>query len=264
MSREEVASWILKFSERYPHEARNAYSCLMLVPGCEHIHFTQIIKKCKAAWENSGPKYGDFWDAKKVLHRLLQEPLDWRNVAALRDPCLLVLRLLHLCRSVDLARSYRRCSRLGDRQYWCLHRKRQRRPRWEPLISLTGGAGFESVCPRSLLNAYVALTARFANPSGRVFLSLKAPYKPLSAQGIGRVTKKELARLGIPVKVFGAHSTRGAAVKMFKSLGVSSEVVCELGGGRTPRPLRLIIYGWGLPPPWGGHMSRVGAQRPIL
>jgi hypothetical protein len=36
------------------------------------------------------------------------------------------------------------------------------------------------------------------------------------------------------MSVFGAHSTRGAAVKMFKSLGLQSEVVCELGRWKNP------------------------------
>ena len=62
-----------------------------------------------------------------------------------------------------------------------------------------------------------------------MFLSLKPPFKPLSANSIGRITKQLLEKMGVPVSLFGAHSTRGAAVKMFKKLGLSSEIVCELG-----------------------------------
>ena len=35
------------------------------------------------------------------------------------------------------------------------------------------------------------------------------------------------------MSAFGPHSTRGAAVKMFKSLGLPSEVVCELGSWKN-------------------------------
>ena len=35
--------------------------------------------------------------------------------------------------------------------------------------------------------------------------------------------------MGVPIKIFGPHSTRGAGVKFYKSLGLSSEQVCELG-----------------------------------
>ena len=37
----------------------------------------------------------------------------------------------------------------------------------------------------------------------------------------------------MPTSYFGAHSTRGAAVKMFKSLGLLSELVCELRGWKN-------------------------------
>ena len=65
-------------------------------------------------------------------------------------------------------------------------------------------------------------------------MGLKPPFPALSASTIGGVTKRALQRLGVPTSVFAPHSTRGAAVKMFKSLGVPSEVVCELGRWKNP------------------------------
>ena len=62
-----------------------------------------------------------------------------------------------------------------------------------------------------------------------MFLSLNPPYAPLSSNSIGRITKNLLQKMDVPVNIFGAHSTRGAAVKMYKSLVFSSETVCELG-----------------------------------
>ena len=38
-----------------------------------------------------------------------------------------------------------------------------------------------------------------------------------------------LSDLGVPMDVFGPHSTRGAAVKMFKKFGLSSDHVAQLG-----------------------------------
>ena len=80
-----------------------------------------------------------------------------------------------------------------------------------------------------LLNKYVALTASQGKGGGPVFLAVTPPFSPLTANSIGRKTKNILLKLGIPVNIFGAHSTRGAAVKMYKSLGLTSDVVCELG-----------------------------------
>ena len=90
-----------------------------------------------------------------------------------------------------------------------------------------------SLSPVHLLQRYVQLTWNQGVPGGPVFLSLSPPYRALSANSIGRVTKRLLEQLGVPMGVFGAHSTRGAAVKMMKHLGLSSEVVCELGAWKN-------------------------------
>ena len=67
-----------------------------------------------------------------------------------------------------------------------------------------------------------------------MFLALKPPFRPLAASSIGRITQNYLKKLGVPMGIFGPHSTRGAGVKMFKNLGLSSEVVCEVGGWKNP------------------------------
>ena len=66
-----------------------------------------------------------------------------------------------------------------------------------------------------------------------MFLSLTPPYKALTANSVGRITKILLHSLGVPMSVFGPHSTRGAGVKMFKKFGLSSETVCELGSWKN-------------------------------
>ena len=62
-----------------------------------------------------------------------------------------------------------------------------------------------------------------------MFLSVNPPFHPLSANSIDRIKKKVFQTLGVTMSFFGPHSTRGAGVKFYKSLGMSSEVVCELG-----------------------------------
>ena len=52
---------------------------------------------------------------------------------------------------------------------------------------------------------------------------------PLNANSIGSITKQSLQKLGIDTTVWKVHSTRGAGVAMYKSLGFTSEEVCELG-----------------------------------
>ena len=76
----------------------------------------------------------------------------------------------------------------------------------------------------------MALTAHKVIPGCPVFISLKGPpFLPLKANSIGSITKQSLKKLGVDTTVWKAHSTRGAGVAMYKTLGFTSEEVCELG-----------------------------------
>ena len=79
------------------------------------------------------------------------------------------------------------------------------------------------------MQKYVALTADHGPPGGPLLLSLYPPYSPLTANAINSITKTLLAQHGVPMSVYGAHSTRGAGVQYYKQLGLSSEQVAELG-----------------------------------
>ena len=59
--------------------------------------------------------------------------------------------------------------------------------------------------------------------------SEKGALIPLTANSLGRITKIALKKAGVPMEVFGPHSTRGAAVGMFRRLGLTAEQVAELG-----------------------------------
>ena len=229
LSLEEVAGWLLRMAQHWPHEARNAYSALLLIPGWQQLRFSPLIKSCKAKWQSKGDKYPDFWDAQTILKKLFLAPLDWKDTKSVRDRLILVLRLLHLCRSVDLQRMYRRKSVSQGGLWVAIRRKGQVRARFERLIRLP----WKGVSPHHLILHYVTLTAGSGSISGPLLLSHVPPFKPLSANSIGRITRQALSSLGVPTNVFGPHSTRGAGVKMYKALGFSSEIVCELGGWKN-------------------------------
>ncbi len=73
------------------------------------------------------------------------------------------------------------------------------------------------------------MTRSHIKPVGALLVSLKHPFKPLSSDSIGSITKKILESFNIPSRFWGAHSTRGAGVGLMKRLGLSSEQVCEIG-----------------------------------
>ena len=62
-----------------------------------------------------------------------------------------------------------------------------------------------------------------------MLVSLRPPYKSISRNTIGRITRDALAELGVDTSMWGPHSTRGAFVKFYKSLELPSEVVAEIG-----------------------------------
>ena len=67
-------------------------------------------------------------------------------------------------------------------------------------------------------------------PGGSLDIVSLPPYSPLTANAINSITKTLLAQHGVPISVYGAHSTRGGGgVAYYKKLGLSSEQVAELG-----------------------------------
>ena len=147
------------------------------------------------------------------------------SIKEVRNGLILVLRLLHLCRSVDLCQILRTISRQGSRIF-ILMKKKGSGLEWEELLSLRGAA---CCCPTTLILHYVTLTSHCALPGTPLFRSLSPPYPPLTAKALGSITKCLLTAFGVPTQVYGPHSTRGAAVKMFKKLGMTSDQVAQLG-----------------------------------
>ena len=79
----------------------------------------------------------------------------------------------------------------------------------------------------------VQATQRFAQPKHPVLISLHHPYKPLSSNTIGSLTRKGLQPLGVDTQAWGAHSTYGAFVDFYEHLDLTSEVVAEIGQWAT-------------------------------
>ena len=105
MSLEEVASWILKLAQSQPNLARNAFCAFLHIPGWEFSNFSQYMKNARQLWSGSGARYADFWDATNVIYKLRQLPVNLNDIREVRDRTILLLRLFHLCRSIDLAKS---------------------------------------------------------------------------------------------------------------------------------------------------------------
>ena len=103
----DLATWVLNLDKHNNTEARMAYCACLKIPGFESLRFSPLLVQKKKLWNKSQPKYSIFWEAEKVLEKLGKCPLDWKSIKGVRDRLILVFRLLHLTRSVDLHRAYR-------------------------------------------------------------------------------------------------------------------------------------------------------------
>ena len=237
----EVAGCLLEFEKLMPNHARFAYSSLLLIPGLEQLTFNPLLRALKRKCNSSQPRYFSFYDATDPLRQLAETNLNWSSVPIVRLQLILSLRFLMLCRNIDLARMYRTFSMVGDKAFILVQRKGWKSPQWEALVQVPS---VPQIFPWTLLKAYVQLTHQQVQPGTFVFISLHPPYKPLSANCIGSLTRHGLDQLGIDTKIWKPHSTRGAGVTMLKHLGMTSEEVCEVGkwknvGAFTSHYLRL-------------------------
>ena len=150
-------------------------------------------------------KYATFWDPSKIIRRLAQSTP--RTVRQLRDRVILCSRLFGLHRSIDLARKFRTVSVVDGRYFLKVQRKGWKTPRWEEVVSIPE---HENISPWHFIRSYVAQTAHLVQSGGPLLITEKPPFRGLTANSVGRLTKHALAAHGIPMQHWGPHSTRGA------------------------------------------------------
>ena len=131
-----LAGELLFLNAHSPPAARHAYSALLLIPGFEQLRFSPLLSRVKREWNHSEAKYATFWDASIFLKNLVNEPLDWASVGAVRARLIICWRLIGLHRSVDLARLQRCVSLVGSTPFVLIRRKGWRTPKWEQVLSL--------------------------------------------------------------------------------------------------------------------------------
>ena len=87
---------LVQFAEHGIHQARNAYSAMVMMPFLANISFHPLIKSLKKDWNVSTPKYAAFYDPLPVLLKLIEEPLNRSDIKQVRERLILVWRFFHL------------------------------------------------------------------------------------------------------------------------------------------------------------------------
>ena len=173
----DITSGILLLSELSISDARNAYAAVCLLPGFENIRFSPVLKKLKRLWNCNVQKYAAFWDARPILQKMqCSTPLHLLSTAELRGRLIVLFRLLALHRGIDLSRTQRTLSVVGDQHFILLRRKGWPTPKWEQLLKYDD---IPSLSPFHVMQAYVEKTS-FVPPGGPLLWSLDGK-KPLSS-----------------------------------------------------------------------------------
>jgi hypothetical protein len=141
MSLAKVAAMLQNFNDLSSAEARHAYAALLLVPTYEQLRFSPFLKSCKRLWNQTTVRYTEFWDAGAVLKKLAGQPVNWHSIEEVRDRLIVVCRLLHLHRSIDLCRTLRTVSLQGDKMFILVRRKGMLAAQWEEVMKMDGGGG---------------------------------------------------------------------------------------------------------------------------
>lgn len=174
-------------------------------------------------YRHEGLPLGPTWD---TVGRLLAET-DAEDPASLRDHAIILLLSVYGLRSGAVRRL------LIDDLDWAhdrirFIRSKSRREETAPLEPRVGNA--------------IARYLREGRPeadSRVVFLTLRAPHRPLSAGGLYNVVKSRLAKQGLPKKGRGPHGLRHACARHLVESGLSFKEVGDHLGHRSPDTTRI-------------------------
>lgn len=174
-------------------------------------------------YRQEGLPLGPTWDA---VGRVLAET-GAEDPASLRDHAIILLLSVYGLRSGTVRRL-----RLDDIDWAHDHirfiRSKSRREETAPLEPKVGNA--------------IARYLREGRPSSDtriVFLTLRAPHRPLSAGGLYNVVKSRLAKQGLPSRGCGPHGLRHACARHLVESGRSFKEVGDHLGHRSPDATRI-------------------------
>jgi site-specific recombinase XerD len=107
------------------------------------------------------------------------------------------------------------------------HGKRQK-PRTHPLCRAVG-------------DAVLRYLRQVRPPSGcrEVFLTLRAPFRPLPRRGLGRMVSRRLHALGVTLPHYGPHALRHACATHLLAQGLSLKEIGDHLGHQSPETTRI-------------------------
>ena len=226
-----LAYWLIQFSEKESFaEARCAYAALLLFSGAQTLRYEPILKGIKKRWNYSGPRYMVYYDVPKLLQQLPY--LEARTESQVRLRLIQVLRFFALFFVASIWNVRNAQISLSRAMFVLFQARRTGRPVYEP--SPIHAMSNRAYCPLYWLGVYLEMTSSYEG--NELFVSLKAPRKPIVAGTINSLTTTFLRSVGLHEST--AHSTRGSAATALILLGTDPHIVCELADWRNYHTFR--------------------------
>jgi integrase len=174
-------------------------------------------------YRHEGLPIGPSWDD---VRRLLAAA-EGDRPADIRDRALLMLLAVYGLRAGEVTAL---CLKDFDweREMLSVPRGKSQRPRTYPLCRPTGDAVLRylrEVRPRS--------------DRREVFLTLVAPFRPLTANSLGRAVSRRFRALGLTLPHYGAHALRHACASHLLAQGLSLKEIGDHLGHRSPDATRI-------------------------
>ncbi|CAG7822913.1 unnamed protein product [Allacma fusca] len=120
--------------------------------------------------------------------------------------------------------------------------KTSRVNRPQPVLHIPYFSGDGEICAATVLKEYIRRTETVRGDQSKLFLSICRPYKPVTAQTIGRWIKTVLTRSGIDMTIFSAHSTRHASTSSAAAQGINIETIRQAAGWTASSTMFAKFY----------------------
>ena len=198
--------------------ARSAYAAAVVM---FLAMFSLRFDPAEQQWNALSPQYAAFWCGTSVLKSLMSQPVNYRCRIQVRNRLIIVWRLLHLYRSVDLAHLRRLWAKGPNGElYIAAQCKGWLSYRWE--------RDHPNLCPLHLIVRYMHITPEGA-PRGPLLIALVKPHGAVSSDRVGTLTKQILQLNGVDVSHYKPHTTRGAGKLIHKHMNLPPDISCEIG-----------------------------------
>ena len=182
----------------------------------------------------SRPKYDYTWDPKVVLDYFSrQPPNDNLDIKSLSKKLITLLALTtgHRMQTLSLI-EINNIKILHDKveiRIPARIKTSSKRNAMQPLLILPFYSD-KQLCVAAALLSYLHVTVNTRNSIKSLFISVRKPFKDVSAQSLSRWVKEVLSEYNIDTTIFSAHSARHASTSAAKRLGVDIELIRKTAG----------------------------------